>query len=394
MKNKRIKQNKGITLIALVTTIIVILILAGVSINTLFGDNGLLTKANEAVDKNAEAGAYDKVETEVFASYDKSGSLDADTLKSNIEAHTGGKATLGNTNGFPVTAIVDGYTFTIDSEGNITKEGEIADGGGEQGDDPTVPEIKPEDTSYVGYYADLDGNPKNGAEGIIYADLAVGSGGVRDLGKGWKYEYSQVTDKLKQYTLEGEFKSSDFGNYTAPMVKLAEGNNEGMDRFYVMDLEDFDDNSYEWYDSAYWVEGGGLPLDKVEEDPTNFKEDSGKENTDYWLGINDNSNFQNTYGQLGDNDIWKILQGNLHRKNKDWFVPSSTEWSAFADMCVTKVKVAFGKSGDFGGFGLKYRYWSSTPYAATGAFAVDFYYGGLTGYDLISWNPVRLSTTF
>ena len=40
--------NKGITLIALVITIIVLLILAGVTITTLTGDNGILTKATEA----------------------------------------------------------------------------------------------------------------------------------------------------------------------------------------------------------------------------------------------------------------------------------------------------------------------------------------------------------
>ena len=44
---KRSKQN-GITLIALVITIIVLLILAGVSIATLTGPNGLLTRANQA----------------------------------------------------------------------------------------------------------------------------------------------------------------------------------------------------------------------------------------------------------------------------------------------------------------------------------------------------------
>ena len=42
------KQEKGITLIALVITIIVLLILAGVTIATLTGDNGILTKASEA----------------------------------------------------------------------------------------------------------------------------------------------------------------------------------------------------------------------------------------------------------------------------------------------------------------------------------------------------------
>ena len=49
------KQDKGITLIALVITIIVLLILAGVTIATLTGDNGLLTKTNEAKNTTAEA---------------------------------------------------------------------------------------------------------------------------------------------------------------------------------------------------------------------------------------------------------------------------------------------------------------------------------------------------
>ena len=43
-----LKKNKGITLIALVITIIVLLILAGVTIATLTGDNGILTRASEA----------------------------------------------------------------------------------------------------------------------------------------------------------------------------------------------------------------------------------------------------------------------------------------------------------------------------------------------------------
>ena len=44
------KNQKGITLIALVITIIVLLILAGVAIAMLSGDNGILTKATEARD--------------------------------------------------------------------------------------------------------------------------------------------------------------------------------------------------------------------------------------------------------------------------------------------------------------------------------------------------------
>ena len=46
MKNKQniIKEN-GITLIALVITVIVLIILAGVTIAVLTGDNGILTRA-------------------------------------------------------------------------------------------------------------------------------------------------------------------------------------------------------------------------------------------------------------------------------------------------------------------------------------------------------------
>ena len=49
------KKNKGITLIALVVTIVVLLILAGVTIATLTGDNGILTRAQEAKEKTEEA---------------------------------------------------------------------------------------------------------------------------------------------------------------------------------------------------------------------------------------------------------------------------------------------------------------------------------------------------
>ena len=48
MRGNLEKRNKGITLIALVITIIVLLILAGVTIATLTGENGILTKAQEA----------------------------------------------------------------------------------------------------------------------------------------------------------------------------------------------------------------------------------------------------------------------------------------------------------------------------------------------------------
>ena len=53
------KNNKGITLVALVVTIVVLLILAGVSINLVLGDNGIVKKAQDAKTKMAEASEND-----------------------------------------------------------------------------------------------------------------------------------------------------------------------------------------------------------------------------------------------------------------------------------------------------------------------------------------------
>ena len=54
-----LKNKKGITLVALVVTIVVLLILAGVSINLVLGNNGIIAKAKEAQRKSAEASQND-----------------------------------------------------------------------------------------------------------------------------------------------------------------------------------------------------------------------------------------------------------------------------------------------------------------------------------------------
>ena len=123
---KLIRENNtyGITLIALVITIIVLLILAGVSIATLTGPNGLLTRANDAKTEMGKAGAKEKVQVEVAGSYDNSGNLSKDMLNKNLENVEG--LTSGTPiTGFPATVVVDGYEVTIDGNGKVTVEGEI-----------------------------------------------------------------------------------------------------------------------------------------------------------------------------------------------------------------------------------------------------------------------------
>ena len=51
------RTERGITLVALVITVIVLIILAGVTLDTLVGDNGIITKAQEAKQNMANAAA-------------------------------------------------------------------------------------------------------------------------------------------------------------------------------------------------------------------------------------------------------------------------------------------------------------------------------------------------
>lgn len=95
MLKGKMKSNKAITLIALIVTIIVLLILAGVSIATLTGDNGLLSKAQEAKEATEEAGKKDLadinqllmyIEGELGEQYDTEGQVNKPLLLTGMTA--------------------------------------------------------------------------------------------------------------------------------------------------------------------------------------------------------------------------------------------------------------------------------------------------------------------
>ena len=129
MKIRKIKTNKGITLIALVITIIVLLILAGVTIAMLTGDNGILTKANNSKNETAKATAKEKVQTEVMASYGTDGKIDLNQLNKNLQNISGLKyngSAITDSNkltNLPATVTVDGYNVTIEENGTTTASG-------------------------------------------------------------------------------------------------------------------------------------------------------------------------------------------------------------------------------------------------------------------------------
>ena len=61
-QKSRKRENRGITLVALVVTIIVLIILAGVSIAMLVGENGIITQAQRAKEETEEAQEKEGIE--------------------------------------------------------------------------------------------------------------------------------------------------------------------------------------------------------------------------------------------------------------------------------------------------------------------------------------------
>lgn len=115
------KGNKGITLIALVITIIVLLILAGVSIAMLSGDNSIFKKANQAsretsisTAKEAMMLAFNEAVTDDY--YQTYYQHQASTMASTIDTKMSAAATAASKDGVTVT-----YTPLSDTSANKGK---------------------------------------------------------------------------------------------------------------------------------------------------------------------------------------------------------------------------------------------------------------------------------
>ena len=124
LKRKIKKATEGITLIALVITVIVLLILAGVTVATLTGDNGILTKVTEAKNKNEEAEEKEKVELSAVGALakDNGGEIKEGYLDEELASHFGERGTdyeLEGSGPYTVTILESGRRYVIDADGTI-----------------------------------------------------------------------------------------------------------------------------------------------------------------------------------------------------------------------------------------------------------------------------------
>ena len=120
---KKLKTNKGITLIALVITIIVLLLLAGVSIAMLTGENGILTQATNAKIQTENAGIEERIalvkQAAKIASYEGK-----DTLKEELKKEFDLKDGDIEEKGKILIFKNDGESYS--TEGKIVLEGQVA----------------------------------------------------------------------------------------------------------------------------------------------------------------------------------------------------------------------------------------------------------------------------
>ena len=116
---KNYSNQTGITLIALVVTIVVLLILAGVSLNAIFSENGIIKRAQDAQNKMDQAAENDQKGINELSNW----------LDSKINGNSGGNTTGGNTTGGDDTSttqkistlvgkVVDKNTKAEDAYGN------------------------------------------------------------------------------------------------------------------------------------------------------------------------------------------------------------------------------------------------------------------------------------
>ena len=129
----KLKNKKGITLIALVVTVVVLIILAGVSINAVIGDDGIIKKAQNSANLTKEAEVKESINRTILEFYLTD---DYETLEDFLNA----KVSEGKIDS--VTKNADGTLTVKKGEYSVTVENKTnSSGGSSSGGETQTPEI-------------------------------------------------------------------------------------------------------------------------------------------------------------------------------------------------------------------------------------------------------------
>ena len=133
----KLKNKKGITLIALVVTVVVLIILAGVSINAVIGDDGILKKAQNSANLTKEAEVKESINRTILEFYLTD---DYETLEDFLNAKVSeGKIDSVTKNADGTLTVKKGeYSVTVE---NKTNSSGGSSSGGSTGGETQTPEI-------------------------------------------------------------------------------------------------------------------------------------------------------------------------------------------------------------------------------------------------------------
>ena len=124
-KIAKIKAQKGITLLVLVVTIIVLLILAGITISAITGNNGIIKNAGQAKEETEIANEKEIVEKATVQAMgnNKYGNIVEDELQSELDKETGEGKTKTTDIGdeFEVLFTESNRYYTVDKDGNVSE---------------------------------------------------------------------------------------------------------------------------------------------------------------------------------------------------------------------------------------------------------------------------------
>ena len=119
MKKQR-REDKGITLIALIITVVVLIILAGIGIGALVNQDGIVDKANEAKLETEKKDIEEQINIMTIQSMDKYGNVIRETLKTKLEDLPEGKEIVDG-DGY-IGVIYPEYAFKIElSNGKVAE---------------------------------------------------------------------------------------------------------------------------------------------------------------------------------------------------------------------------------------------------------------------------------
>ena len=119
MKNM-LKKEKAITLSALIVTIVILLILAGVTIATLTGDNGLYGRANQAKENYSISEAKEKLELAISDLMIEQTSRGENLTKDDLLKINSDEIDVKSIEKFPVEVICQSYKFSVDENFVVT----------------------------------------------------------------------------------------------------------------------------------------------------------------------------------------------------------------------------------------------------------------------------------